>query len=441
MTLHPFLQIQIGDVDITTIPPEFVQSLTYKSSIEALSTLDFNVVDPTFSDIEQLLIGSDSDNSPIFARFGYTDRFGQTSSNWIQTRLISYSPRLTHKGTDITASCLVDVGNQIVEARSRVYQGRISSVVQQIADDIGITAEVEETNDDINDALPDNRGAPKLWCTNGLTTYEFVRKILLPLARSRTGQSDYQFWITGVGSRTQPPVLHFHTKEFPNCSTRKKRIKELTYLAGQQDQVIDFQPNYNSSLLGNLGGGQTVMRAYDPVTKQFVSSVQNFRTNKDSLAYGSGQSSVSQPITEEGVNEDLASQAGFHMVREDSTADAEARARNRWELLKAYSFTAVLTLVGLPDYPDAAGRFIPGTGTTDLEANDQVQMNVLIPNLPGSSIGPPYRKHWSSGLYLVTEAVHEISSQYTVTCQLRRDQSDLGGGPSKGAKFIPQQQQ
>lgn len=437
MSLYPFFQIQVGDFDITTVPPEFVQSLTYKSSIESLSTLDFSVIDPTFSDIEQILIGSDESNEPVLARFGYVDKTGQISSNWIQSRLLNYSPRMTHRGTEITASCLVDVGNKIVEADSRVFRGKISSVVKQIAQEIGLGYEIEETNDDINDALPDNRGSPKLWPTNGLTTFEFVRKVLLPLARSKSGQSDYQFWITGVGTRTKPPVLHFHTKEYPDCSARKKKLKEFTYLAGQQDQVLEFQPNYSSSLLGNLGGGQVVMRTYDPVTKQFVSSVQNTRNNPNTIAFGDGKSTVSVPIAEAGVNEDLLSQAGYHMLREDNSTEAINRARNRWELLKAYSFTAVLTLVGLPDVPDSAGKIIPGTGTTDLEANDLVQVNVLVPNFPGSTIGPPYRKHWSSGLYLVTEAIHEIASRYTVTCQLRRDQSDLGAGPSKGAEFVP----
>lgn len=440
MTLNPFFQIQVGDYDITTVPPEFVQSILYKSSIESLSTFDFSVIDPTFSDIEQILIGSDENNLPVLSRFGYVDKTGQVSSNWIQSRLLNYSPRLTHKGTEITASCLVDVGNKIVEAKSRVFQGKISSVVKQIADETGIDAEIEETNDDNNEVLPDNRGAPKLWPTNGLTSFEFVRKVLLPLARSKSGESDYQFWITGVGTRTKPPVLHFHTKEYPNCSVRKKKIKEFTYLAGKQDQVLEFQPNYSSSLLGNLGGGQVVMRAYDPVTKQFVSSVQNTTTNKNTLAFGDGSSTVNLPLVAGVGNEDLLSQAGYHMVREDSSEEAIKRARNRWELLKAYSFTAVLTLVGLPDIPDSAGRTILGTGTTDLEANDLVQVNVLIPNLPGSTIGPPYRKHWSSGLYLVTEAIHEIAGSYTVTCQLRRDQSDLGAGPSKGAEFVPPSQ-
>lgn len=431
MSLHPVFQLEIDGTDVT-VEPRFIQSMTYKSSIEALSTLDFTVIDPTFTTVEDLLLDSDEDQIPIFSRFGYLDEQGKLTSNWLQSRLINFSPRLTEKGMEITASTLVDVGGSVVQSKGGVYSGKISDVVQQIAEEIGLEYEIEETDDDFRLADPENRGSPTLWTTKGYTSFRFIEKDLVPIARSKTGQSNYELRVTGVGSRTKKPILHFHTKEFPNCEVRKKAVKEFTYLAGSQDQVLEFTPDYNSSLLGNLGGGQVVMRAYDPLTKRYVSSVQNYRNNPDSISFGDGDKTNSPTITEAGENEDLASQGGYLMSSEATEASAIARARNRWELLKAFSFTASLTLVGLPDYPGTEG-----TGTVDIEANDLVRVNVLIPGSPGDVANPPYKKHWSSGLYLVTEAIHLIESQYTVTCQLRRDLTEIGAEVNSGSKYVP----
>lgn len=436
MTFHPYFQIQSGDSPITRVPPEYVRSIRYASSIEALSTFEFDVIDPTYTTVEQLLLWSDVNKRPIISRFGYIDNVGNVSGNWIQTRLLAYSPTLTHRGTEITTQCLIDVGNKVIEVQSKVYRGRISNVVQQIADDIGIDAEIEETNDDINEQSVDDRGGLKTWRTGGLTPIRFIREALLPLARSKSSKSNYSFWITGVGSREQKPRLHFHTLEYPNCSTRVKGVKEFTYLVGSQDQVIEFKPNYDSSLLGAMGGGQVVMRAQDPITGQFVNSVENVRNNPDTIALGDGDRTILVPPVDALANEDLYTQAGFHILSEASSADALARARNRWELLKAYSFTASIVLVGIPDVLRGS-NVVRGTGTVDLEANDLMRVNVLIPNPPGTPDILPYRKHWSSGLYLVTEAVHEIESQYSVTCQLRRDQSEVGAQTSEGATFQP----
>lgn len=436
MTLHPFFQIQVGDFEITTVPPEFVQSITYKSTTEGLSTFDFSVVDPTYSDIEQILIGSDANKEPIVSRFGYLNESGQAASNWIQSRLIQYSPRMTHRGTEITASCLVDIGGEgqisVANARTKVYAGRRSEVVKQVAADLGLDFEVEDTDDDSSESDTENRGGPRLWNTRGLTPFRFIREELLPEARSKTGQSNYECFVTGARQRNLPPVLHFHTKEYPNCVHRRKGVKEFTYLAGSQDQVLEFVPTYSSSALGNLGGGQVVMRSYDFFNKRFVSSVQSSRTNPDTIRFGNGNQTISVPLSDALANEDLLSQAGFHMLSEQTSKGAIDRARNRWELLKSFSFTASLTLVGLPDLPGERG-----VGTTDIEANDLVRVNVLIPNFPASTVGPPYRKHWTSGLYLVTEAIHEIGSRYIVQCELRRDQSDLGAAVNAGTNFTP----
>lgn len=426
MTFHPFIHLKVGDAEVSQIPPEFIHSITYKSSIEALSTLDFEIIDPAYTDVEKILILSDTSKEPILFRFGYIDpNSGQVTSNWLQSRLIRYTPELTNKGMRIVASCLVDVGLRFVNAKTATYSGRISAVVKKIASDLGLESEIEETNDDINEANPANRGAPTEWPTKNMPLLEFIRNELLNLARSKTGKGNYYLYVTGAADRLRKPKLHFHTQEFPDCPSRRKPIKKFRYLANQSDAVLAFKPDYNSVGLGNLGGSQVIMRAMDPKTKQFVSSVHNDRNHPDYIGIGEGTKSNTEPLGEVGVNEDTSeSQAGVLMVAEVSSTDATNKGRNIWTLLKSYSLTAALDLVGLPD-------------TSDIEANDLIQVDVLIPNAPGELRAATYQAHWSGGLYLVAEAIHQIAGQYTVTCQLRRDYSQLGSKPATTAKLVP----
>ncbi len=411
MTLHPYFQLQVGDLPLTTVPPNFVQSLTYKSSLGGLGKLDFQVVDPTFQEIEELLIGSDTENLPIFSRFGYLDESDQVTSFWIQSRLIDFIPRLSQRGMEITASTLIDVSDALVRARTKTYSGKISRVVEQIAADMDVDAEIEETNDDINEAHPDYEGAPKQWLINNMTLLDFVEKRLLPVAKSKSGQSNYIVWVSGGRTRTRKPVLHFHTKEFTDCISRRA-TKQFTYLLGAQDEVIDFQPSFSGSLLGNLGGGQVVMRNYDPITKQYTTKAQSILTNPNAVLIGEGTKTNAVPTTPEDPESDLEPQ-GVVMTREDDLDRALARSQNVHDVLRAASFNAQLDILGLPS-------------TTDLESNDLIKVNVLIPNDPGSP-GPPYRVHWSSGSYLVREALHHVGEgRYTIQCQLQREKLELG---------------
>ncbi|MCG8434350.1 MAG: hypothetical protein MJA83_10000 [Gammaproteobacteria bacterium] len=382
------------------------------------------MVDPTFFEVEELLLTSDEANQPIFSRFGYLDRFGQVSSFWLQSRLINFIPRLDTKGMEITARTLVDVRDTITTLRStdRVFQGKISQVVQQIADLMGVDSEIEETDDDGNLDFENDGGGPRTWRVRCMTLFDFMRRELVPIARSKSGQSDYNLWISGSKSRQRGesrPILHFHTKEFPQCVVREKEIKTFTYLLGKQDQVLDFQPSFNSSLLGNIGGGQVVMRDFNISPKGFATAVQNVDTNPNTVSVGTGRRTTSVPTNPEDPTSDQESQ-GCIITQERTPGESEARSRNVFEQLKSASYTAQLDLVGLP-------------GNTDLEANDLINMEVLIPGNP-SNRDAPYRAHWTSGLYRVVESVHVVSTgRYTITNQLHRDSSARGRGDQSGA--------
>lgn len=427
MSLHPVVQLQVGDQPIQLIPPNYVQSLVYTSVIHANAFVEIKAIDPTYVNLETFLIGADYSKEPILIRFGYLGTEDQIMSDWIQTQLVNFSPELDHKGTEISANFMIYTNEDVVLAKTKSYSGRISSVVRQIAEDAGLHADIEETNDDINEAHPENNGNPKVWSTGPLTTLEFIRQHLLPIARSKTSKGEYRFWISPGGShRDKRPTLHFHTFEH-RCPVREKGIKEFSYLINQQQQVLEFRPTFASNIIGNVGGSQTVMRAWDASSKRFVSKAQNTRTNPEivSVGDGSGDSTRSTPVTEEGVNEDLVSQGGFHITTESRIEDAVNRAEITWGHLRNASDEAVLTLLGAPDTD-----LIEWYNTTDIEANDLIRVNCMIPTLGNAEV---LQRHWSSGLYIVKEVVHDISSRYVVTCQLQRSPTDN----QRGVRFVP----
>jgi hypothetical protein len=160
-------------------------------------------------------------------------------------------------------------------------------------------------------------------------------------------------------------------------------------------------------LLGKIGAGGLVTRIYDPISKRYVSRVNNVVTNKDATSVGGGSKTNAKVVSTD--PEDDLNTGGVVMVREKDLTEAEARGRNLWTSLYAASFTATLNLVGLPEL-------------SDLEANEVITMNVLVPD----AVAGGYSSHWSSGDYLVTEAIHEVSSSYSIACQLQRDSLSIG---------------
>lgn len=426
MSLHPYIQLQVGNSPITTVPPERIKEMTYTSGKGRIALCQFKVVDPTFFELEELLLTSDESDQPIFFRFGYLDRLGQVQSYWVQSRMTHFTPRLDTKGMELTVQVIADVRDTLttIRATDRVFRGKISDVVQQIADIMGLDAEIEETNDDENLDFGREGSGPRAWRARCLTLFDFMRRELVPIARSKSGESNYDLWVSGAKSKRRgdsKPVLHFHTKEFPSCQARERDIRKFTYLIGRQDEVLEFQPTYNSKALGNIGGGQVVMRDFNISPKGFASATQNIVTNSDTVSIGTGQRTNSVPTDPEDPNSDQSSQ-GCIITQERTPQESEARARNVFELLKASTFTAQLDLVGLPT-------------NADLEANEIIEVDVMIPGFQGNR-DENYRVHWSSGKYLVVEAVHSITEgRYTIIAQLQREIAPRGSSSDVGARL------
>lgn len=195
----------------------------------------------------------------------------------------------------------------------------------------------------------------------------------------------------------------------------------MNYLVGVNDVVLDFAPQYNSSLLGGLGAGGLIHRVYDPRRKQFIAIASNIVTHPDTLNFGGGTRTPATPPDTADPTETSKGQMIITLT-EKTLEEAEARARSNWEALKNSVFNASMTLVGTPEL-------------VHLEANDLINVNVMIPDPDSPSHA---RSHWSSGEYRCIEVVHHIEGgQYSISCQMHRDTASVGPTTATKTEAIP----
>jgi len=409
--LHPYVQLQVGPppfgTPITTIPPEYLIEYRYTSKI-GLSTVEVSLVDPTYEEIENLFINSDRNQEPLFFRHGYLDQFQQVSSNWIQAVLVSYSPNPTQRGMEITGTFLVKNSNMPVDVSTRTYSGKISDVVRTIAAELDLDHVVEDTPEEINRNLPADLAegpGPRTWRTNGKSLSSFL-DYLSELAGG--GKAEWEWFVLGGRKLNRKPTLHFHSR---GHFSLQRKTHEFTYLAGETDTVLEFRPNFSGRLLANIANKNLVMRQFDPVSKLYLTKAINRETIDTSDDIGEGDPATEASNKEEGKpKEDVSKAGGYFNAQEKVPGEAEARAVSLWKHLDQASYTATLTLVGLPT-------------TVDTEADDIAKISVLLPKK--TNFFGNFEKHWSSGEYQIREAVHTIGSSYTITCQLMRNKAKL----------------
>jgi hypothetical protein len=429
MTLFPYLQLQVEGTTITTVPPELIQSFNYISRLGP-TMCDMTANDPTFTSLEELLILSDT-GKRLYLRFGYLDEYDQINSPWLQARLVNFSPQLTTSGMLVTANFQVDTNDRTVVLQTRTFEGKISRVAAQVANLLGCEAEIEETNDDYHEGWDKSafpllsqeefvrRGLnkPQQWRVRNKNLLEFLKELAREAYSKSSVGGEYNVFITGASGRSpqrtsrsaRKPILHFHTPLFKNCIRRANRpVKSFTYLVGETDEVIEFRPEFNSSLLGKIGVGNLVIRAYDPVTGKWISQAHNAKNLQNKVKIDKGNKTTATTINPDNP-QSVEKAGGIVLLRQQSPQEIENVGRTIAERIRRTTYKASLTLVGLPT-------------TTDLEANDLINVSMLVPDNEEG-----YKVHWSSGTYIVEEAAHRITTgSYTIECQLFKSTSTVG---------------
>lgn len=473
-TLHPVVQLRFGSTKsgtrsgiyfertsnapleafIVTIPPEHLVEFTNVSR-KGADQVSITFFDATFGSLEDQLFRADRDHGGrVLYRWGYPG-LGLEEGYWNVMIIQDYVPTLSTSGLRITINGLA-VGSEFANiAEPTVYKGKISTVVRQIAEEMGFTDEtkvfIEETEDNARDEEPRAE-----WPSGNLTRIDLINQKLLPEAKSKQNPNGtYYFQLSSQGT------FHFHTEHFkklkeavhgtpkPNVDHKYRRFNVLFGTPvnpdGTEHGVISFTPRYGSKSMGFMAAG-CIAGAYDPRTKQFQQRVVDRRTqgmSSDHDPKGGGRTSAPPIAKKNDSNIDQRRKSetySYHPVRQvalgghcsgkqihqhhgpDASLNTIASA---WKRMHSLVQGGTLELVGIPRHVDF--------NALEMWCEIAVYMPSGVDSLPGS---PTFKSvdsalHWSSGRYRIEKITHFIGTDYRITAELGRIAMLEGPDPAK----------
>jgi hypothetical protein len=458
--LHPIVQLMFGKSNyIVTIPPDHLVEFT---AIEKRGTdlATFIFIDPTYTKIEKLLFQLDKEfksknkKSALGYRWGYPG-LGLEQAKWKLGTLSTYTPTITTSGMRVNIG-VRSLGTEFaLFVEPKTYYGKISAVVKQIAIEMGFTKPgvdqfIEETDDELNDLHETE------YSTGNNTRIDLINSLIEKARSLKNPNSQYTFRLSSDGS------FHFHTPNYMKDKVLNKlkgKYRKFEVLFGNPDSgVISFSPTYNSK--GISGLAQTILACtYDPKTKQY----QKRLLDRDSMG-------LTQPDEAKGAK----TSAGPLITNKNATAEdkekkinarvyngtrqralggrcagktthqyaepeaAMVQAENAFKSLHELTSSAVLELVGLPEYAD----FSADEDKCDIyvvlpegSASEQLLPQGYQEGVPSPSDAVYSGLHWSSGRYLIRSVTHSITGSYTITAELKR--STMLEGPDDAKTGAP----
>lgn len=463
---HPVVQLRFGKENfIVTIPPNHLVEFTAIERRGGRDQATLVFIDPTFTRIESMLLQLDKETAAkrkkevahdvLFYRWGFPG-LGLETRPWKQGIMAMYTPTLTTAGMRISVE-LWAVGTQFaLLTEPKQYRGKISSVVKQVALEMGYPESnifVEDTDDEENETEPQ-----QVWSMLNMSRTDFIDNDLRPSARSKENPSKpYHFRLALDGT------FHFHTTGFSKVKTRKTPRVFKTLFGDPETPVVDFTPTYNSKRIGSIG--QAVLATtFDPRTKQYQKRVlsrdnigmsnendpKNARTTGGGLVkskdLGQQEKKVNAAVYRQSAQIALGgSCSGKTRHQYASPERAFAYLEHSFKVLHETISGASMELVGLPgleDFsadelycdvhvhlPPSAVEDAINTGRTD-EIDQVLNQFGLEPNLG---------LHWSSGRYQIKVVTHSITSGYNISAELFRP--TMLAGPDEARTGPPKKPQ
>jgi hypothetical protein len=395
-------------------------------------------IDHTFGSIEDQIFKCDREyKGQVLYRWGYPG-LGLEEGDWHIFTLRDYVPSISSSGLRITLSGYAFGCELALRAEPKVYIGKVSSVVKQLATEFGYTDDtkifIEETDDDSRD------GDPKAqWPSGNMSRVDLINSELLPQAKSKDNpQGTYIFRLGSEGT------FHFHTELFKKVKQsvlgtsepeKEGKYRRFNVLFGIPNGVENFSPRYNTKSMGSIAAA-CVATVYDPRTKQFQQKIVDrntlgMTTSQDPK--GGGRTTAApianpkdDPITQRAKAESYS----FHPVQQVALGGhcsgkqvhqhhgpeaALNRIENAWKRMHQLVMGGQLELIGLPEYCNFSA------------IETYCEVAVYLPatvDRQGILAGQPQFKsidsalHWSSGRYLIMKVTHHISTAYRISVEL-----------------------
>lgn len=461
--LHPVVQLKFGDGTdfIVTIPPDHLQEFTYRSKLSSGSDVaTFTFIDESFGQIEQQIFAIERSTKPLLYRWGYPGN-GLEQAYWHRMKIESYIPEISHAGLRITIEGRAPGSEFATLVGTTMYHGKISSVVKQIAAEMGFKDKnifVEETDDDTNET----KQTP---IATGHRTRVDILNWLVTIAKSKSNANRPYLW--GLASEGS---FHFHTDEFtgiddryltskqaltgtnkPGAASRGtkglvKGFRTFQVLFGQPNGVASFTPRYRARQIGSFAAS-VVGGTLDPKSKQHLTypidrdtegmttkhDPKNAKTTAAPLVQTKNRSEkrvktnavVFEPTKQVGTKGRCAGQATEPYTTPQTAVN---KISNAWMRMQRSLQAASLELVGLPEFASLSAR------------ERFLNVMVILPDDALTASGAPQPGlHWSSGQYRIVEVTHSITSTYMITVELSRPTA--GAGPFAAKTGPPQKQQ
>ena len=348
-----FLYYTIAGQDITVL--DKLISFSYRSSIDSQAeTSTLKLIDTTYDKIENILNEQGAD---VVFRYGYETQLSNTKKAFVTKHYPVYEAngaKLYIETTDPTA--LMNRGS-----KNKGYYGKVSGIVQQIAENHNLKTEIEETD------------FSQLLINAYATDIAFIRDILRPRAiAARTGRGDYDVYMS------EGKVLHFHPPDF----TQNARG---VYTFSQADRsklrgtVLQYIPFCNAEDSVREGGINYTISGYDYRQK---TSLRHIASNSNS----SGKVVVARKVRADSTNLPKSYTINrYSNTAFDSQKLVNNAARTRYSHADRIRYSAYVRLVGDPTI--LAGDII----------------NIVMPK-PDGNVG----LHHSSSFYLVHTVEHTI---------------------------------
>lgn len=463
---HTVVQLRFGDKPfILTVPPNYLLEATITERRGGYDRATLVFIDPSFTKLETLLLQLDKEANKtsrmqaalLWLRWGFPG-IGLESCPWRLFRLATYSPTLTTTGMRISIE-LYAQGTQfkfIVEPK--VYKGKISSVVQKIAEEMGYPKAnifVEETDDDDREEKQDP------WSTKNKSRHDLVQE-LKKAARSKENPGQpYRFRLSMYGT------FHFHTADYSKAPKKRTKYRVFKVLFGDPEtSVISFTPTYNAKAIGSVAES-VLATTFDPRTKQYQKRVLTRKSlglstkNDPPNARTTGGDIVSDLVgkTEAEKQKARESKTNAAVFKESkvvaqggacsgktkhihtSPESAFAYLEHSFKTLHHTISSAQLELLGLPGYEDFTAdegfcdvhvELPPESVEDAINVGGEAEINKILREY---GVDPNYGLHWSSGRYIIESVVHTITSGYTISAELKR--ATMLAGPDEAKTGPP----
>ena len=394
----PTVQISIqGGEDVNlNIPPDYVVELSHEiHAIGAGNRLSLTMFDPSWNILDLFLQKARATiGGHLKVRYSYG--FHDMMSDVFLCGILKVVPgQLTVTGVQFS---LEGADDGVVEAlygrttqnqNTRVYSGRISSIVQAIAVSHGWIPDILDT-DPVYEYTGVAGGQERVWVKGTMTDLEFIR-FLSQFARNTTIPG--RFHVRLVTNEAGMSTLYFKPPEQRNSLYATYKI-----MHDRMGSVISFDPSLDTLNTISLGGAGLEAVGRNLSTREVSQYQVNSVNHQNSMFLGSRAIIPPGNVT--------------RYIMEGTQPEA---LRNTIESYYAY----------LANFVQKANMTI--MGDKDIRPNDLISVLVLTPR---------GERYYTSGTWRVNKVKNEVKGgSFLTTLELNRNATDVGNVQPTGPQL------